>query len=193
MASGRRAGTSTAKADILEAARVRFGESGYDRTTIRAIAADAGVDVALVSYYFGNKAGLFREVMSLPIDPTAVFGAAFEGPRAQLGERLVRAGLSIWEGEETAAAVQAVLRAAVSVEDGRSSIFGEFVAHEILPLLTQKAQVSIEVGRVVASTLFGLAFMRYLVASPIYTAPSREELARSYGGAIQRIIDAEAS
>jgi AcrR family transcriptional regulator len=46
------------RANILSAARRRFDE-GYERTTPRAVAADVGVDAALVIRYFGSKQDLF--------------------------------------------------------------------------------------------------------------------------------------
>jgi AcrR family transcriptional regulator len=49
--------------DLLRAARRRFTVLGYDRTTTREVAADAGVNVALISRYFGSKEGLFAEVI----------------------------------------------------------------------------------------------------------------------------------
>ena len=192
MATGRRAGTSTAKADILEAARELFAEAGYDRATIRAIATRAGVDVALVSYYYGNKKGLFRQVMNMPVDPEAIFVAALQGDRTGIGDRLVRTGLSIWEGPETAAGFQAVLRAAMATDDAASSTFGEFLSSVMIPTLIAHAGVSASTARVVASTMFGLAFMRYLVRSPAFTAPSAEELIATYGPAIQAVVDADA-
>ena len=36
---------------------------------MRAVAEGAGVDVALVPYYFGNKDGLFAAALELPVDP----------------------------------------------------------------------------------------------------------------------------
>ena len=47
------------RARIVAAARQRFAADGYERATIRAIAADAGVDPSLVMRYYGNKQGLF--------------------------------------------------------------------------------------------------------------------------------------
>jgi AcrR family transcriptional regulator len=47
---------------IAEAASRRFARHGYDRTTIRAVAADAHVDPALVLHYFGSKERLFARV-----------------------------------------------------------------------------------------------------------------------------------
>lgn len=189
MATGRRAGSSTAKADILEAARELFAEVGYDRATIRAIAARAGVDVALVSYYYGNKKGLFRGVMSMPVDPEEIFTAALEGPVEGVGERLARAALTVWEGPDTSDAFRALLRAAINADEGAANTFGEFLSSVMIPTLTTNAGIGIETARVVASTMFGLALLRYLIAAPLFVQPSQDELIATYGAAIQRIVD----
>ena len=57
--SGRRGGESGTRDAILASARTRFGDLGYDRTTIRGIAADAGVDAALVHHFYGSKEQLW--------------------------------------------------------------------------------------------------------------------------------------
>lgn len=51
---------------ILEAARALFARNDYETTTIRAVAAVAEVDPALVIRYFGDKEGLFRHAIRLP-------------------------------------------------------------------------------------------------------------------------------
>ncbi|WP_020577778.1 TetR/AcrR family transcriptional regulator [Actinopolymorpha alba] len=56
------------EARILAAARRQFAQVGYDRTTIRAVAATAGVDPALVMQYFGSKDELFRQAVHVPPD-----------------------------------------------------------------------------------------------------------------------------
>lgn len=56
------------RARIADAARRRFASDGYDRTTIRGVAADAGVDPALVMHYFGSKRDLFAAAVRLPAD-----------------------------------------------------------------------------------------------------------------------------
>src|SRR5207244_1027279 len=66
--SGRRGGDSGTKEAILAAARARFGDLGYDRATIRGIAADAGVDAALVHHFYGTKDQLFAAAMRLPVN-----------------------------------------------------------------------------------------------------------------------------
>lgn len=73
------------RAGILEAARRRFTEEGYDGASLRDIAAEAGVDVALVARYFGSKEELFREVLTqdAPDD-------LFRGDPSELGARLAK-------------------------------------------------------------------------------------------------------
>ncbi|NUS25164.1 MAG: TetR family transcriptional regulator [Streptomyces sp.] len=60
------------RARILESARGLFAERGFERTTIRAVAAGAGVDPALVMQHFGSKRDLFTEAVAAPPDIGAV-------------------------------------------------------------------------------------------------------------------------
>ncbi|MGW2841022.1 TetR family transcriptional regulator [Streptomyces sp. NPDC001493] len=56
---------------ILDSARELFAQKGFERTTMRAVAAAARVDPALVMQYFGSKRGLFGQaVQALPAPPT---------------------------------------------------------------------------------------------------------------------------
>ena len=66
--TGRRTGDSGTREAILGAARKQFGDHGYAGATIRAIAADAGVDPALVHHFFGTKERLFAAAMRLPVN-----------------------------------------------------------------------------------------------------------------------------
>ena len=72
--SGRRPGNQDTRSSILDAARQIFAEKGFDKASIRAIAADAGVDAALVHHYFGTKTQLFAAAIHIPIDPMDVIG-----------------------------------------------------------------------------------------------------------------------
>ena len=53
---------------LLEAARRRFAHQGYAATTVREIADDAGVNVALISRYFDSKEGLFEACLPAAAD-----------------------------------------------------------------------------------------------------------------------------
>ena len=69
---------------ILDAAKNRFAKEGYDGASLREIAADARVDAALVSRYFGSKEELFVEVLNCGPDATELF----QGELSQFGERV---------------------------------------------------------------------------------------------------------
>ncbi|MDF0528518.1 TetR family transcriptional regulator [Tsukamurella sp. 8F] len=186
--SGRRAGASTAKDDILAAAQELFAADGYDRVSIRAIAGKAGVDVALVSYYFGNKRGLFIAAMSLPIDPGQVIGGAVRGDPGGRGERLVRTMLRVWDDPATADGIRAMFRSS-AVDEAAAHAFGEFVATEMLPTVAREAGVPIATAQVVASTLYGLMFLRYIVAVPLYAQLTADEVVAQFAPAVQRIFE----
>lgn len=59
------------EARILDSARELFAAKGFDRTTIRAVAASAGIDPALVMQHFGSKRGLFTQAVQAPPAPQA--------------------------------------------------------------------------------------------------------------------------
>ena len=74
----RRSGTDT-KAAILAAARERFAADGYERTTIRAVAADVAIDPSMVMRYFGNKEGLFAAAADFDLQLPDLSGTPVEG------------------------------------------------------------------------------------------------------------------
>jgi AcrR family transcriptional regulator len=78
------------EARILDAATQAFFAVGYERTTIRAVAAAAGVDPGLVMHYFGSKQELFRRVIDAAPVPefTGAPGQAAEQILASLADRL---------------------------------------------------------------------------------------------------------
>src|SRR4029450_7511186 len=94
--TGRRPGESGPRDAILEAARREFAQHGYDRTTIRNVARGAGVDPALVHYFFGTKTELFAAAMQLPVNPAELVQTLLAGEPEGIGERLIGTFLAIW-------------------------------------------------------------------------------------------------
>ncbi|KOG90248.1 TetR family transcriptional regulator, partial [Streptomyces varsoviensis] len=93
---------------MLTAARYRFAEHGYERTTIRAVAADAGIDPAMVMRYYGSKDQLFEAALRIDLRLPELRDV----PRADVPRRLVRHFLARWEGEPTDDALLLLLRCA---------------------------------------------------------------------------------
>jgi AcrR family transcriptional regulator len=188
--TGRRPGSSGARDEILAAAKRSFANRGYERTTIRAIAGEADVDPALVHHYFGDKRNLFVEAMALPANPAAIIEELVAaGAPEDLGDRMIRAMLTVWDGEEDRAPLVAMLRAAMS-NDQAATMMREFATTEILGRVVKAARGDRQDLRVtlLASQVFGLLIMRYIIKlEPLATA-DREDLVAAIGPTFQRYL-----
>ena len=120
---GRRQGEPVSRDAVLGAAKHRFAVEGYEKTTLRAIASDAHVDPSMVLYLFGSKAELFRESLRLIIDPDVLVAAMAEGDD-DIGTRMVRTYLDIWENPDTATSMVAMLQSATSNSDAHDAFRG---------------------------------------------------------------------
>jgi AcrR family transcriptional regulator len=186
--SGRRGGDSGTREAILAAARARFGDLGYDRTTIRGIAADAGVDAALVHHFYGTKDQLFAAAMRLPVNPREVLAEALApGSRGSesLGEHLLRTVLGVWEVAEIRSTFLGLLRSAPT-SDQAVVMLREFLAGAILgPLAAAAVQAGGADGKdagyraaLVASQVLGLGLTRYVLeVEPLAQANSEDLIA----------------
>ncbi|NLU77536.1 TetR family transcriptional regulator [Micromonospora sp. HNM0581] len=191
--SGRRPGNPGTRDTILDAARSVFAERGFDASTIRTIAAAAGVDPALVHHYFGTKEQLFLAAMRFPVNPGELLPTVLAGDRAALGERLVRMFLTVWDSPAGAAGV-ALLRSAVSSE-WTARLLREFLTTQVLRrvldhLDIEPAEVPLR-GSLVASQLVGLALMRYVIRlEPVASTPP-ETLVATVGPTVHRYLTGE--
>ena len=188
--TGRRPGPTTTRARILAAARAHFSRQGYDHTTIRAVARSARVDPKLVQHFFGSKHDLFVAAMALPFDPMTVVRPIMAGGVDGLGERIVRTFVSMWDSPEGRPLV-GLVRSVVSSEDA-SAMMREFFAHEILGTLVASLRLDRAERRagLVASQLFGLALVRYIVKLEPLASARADEVARWMGPSLQRYLTA---
>jgi AcrR family transcriptional regulator len=173
MPRGRRPGTSTTRTALLEAARRRFAEAGYDGTSVRAVAEEAGVDPALAVHFFGSKENLFREAVAWPFDPALaaerIVGAGAGSEPGRLGERLARFFMERWEDPQTRRSLLAVLRGALTHEES-ARLLREFLSQQIFAQLTDMDENPPDAFQVelAASHLIGIALLRYgLEVEPI--------------------------
>ncbi|HEY5985120.1 MAG TPA: TetR family transcriptional regulator [Streptosporangiaceae bacterium] len=198
---GRRGGDSGTREAILAAARARFGDLGYDRATIRGIAADAGVDPALVHHFFGTKERLFVAAMRLPIVPSEVIGAALapdgRAPGRSLGEQMLSNALAAWSVTEARSAFLGLLRTAVT-SDQAAAMLREFATDAILSRVAQAARDAASGEKdadfraaLVASQVLGLALTRYVLQLGPLVQASDEELTAAIGPTIDRYLTGE--
>lgn len=187
MPRGRRPGTSTTRDEVLEAARRRFAEAGYDGASIRGIAAAAGVDPALVLHFFGSKENLFREAVAWPFDPAALEPVILHGGSRGLGERLARVFLQQWDDPATRRSLLAVLRGALTHEES-ATLLRQFLRDLLLRRLADVLEGSDQALRVelAAAHLLGVAIVRHLLQlEPLASAPAGD-LASRLGPALDR-------
>ncbi|MEU0151751.1 TetR family transcriptional regulator [Micromonospora fulviviridis] len=188
--TGRRPGNPDTREAILTAARAAFAERGFDAASIRAIATAAGVDPALVHHYFGTKEELFRATVAIPVDPAELVPRVLAGGRDEVGERLVRTFLAVWDSPVGTAAV-ALLRSAVS-NQWTARLLREFLVTQVLRRVVEQldldpAEVPLR-GGLVATQIAGLAMMRYVIRlEPVASAPP-DTLAATIGPTIQRYL-----
>ncbi len=171
--SGRRPGNSGAREAILVSARELFAANGFDKTTVRAVAARARVDAALVHHYFGTKMELFTASIALPVDPREVLAPVYETPVADLGHALASALIGIWESPHRDAAV-AMFRAQIS--GGESGLIRTFLLEVALEPLLGRIDQPEGTGRLraelVATQMAGVMLVRYILAlEPLASLP----------------------
>src|SRR5215471_14098787 len=105
------------RAAILKAAQELFAEQGYERATVRDIAAQASIDPAMVIRYFGSKEGLFARATAFDLrlsDLTAI-------AKRDVGRTLIGHFLEIWEGPLSNGSLISLLRAAASNEEAANA------------------------------------------------------------------------
>jgi AcrR family transcriptional regulator len=129
--SGRRPGGADTRQEILAAARTEFAAHGYENTSMRAIARAAEVNSALLHHYFGTKDQLFLAALDFPFHPRELAARILDGPREQVGERLVRFALGMLDDPAARERVLAVLRGAATTEQVARMVRG-FVERELV-------------------------------------------------------------
>jgi AcrR family transcriptional regulator len=187
--SGRRAGTADTRGEILAAAREEFAANGFRGTTIRGIAARAGVDPALVHHYFGTKQALFDKAMRFPFDLQSVVPAVLDGPRSGIGERFVRVALELWEGPEMRPAMLALLRSAATDPTAAAMLRQLLTEGPVLALASAIDRPDARLRATLAgSQLVGMAIARYVIGVEPLASASKEEVVRVIGPTVQRYL-----
>src|SRR5215470_224219 len=187
--TGHRPGPTTSRQAILDAARHQFAESGYELTSIRAVAAAAGVDAALVMHFFGTKDELFRAAVTWPFDPTELAPRIRAAGPASLGERLARVFLTFWDDPETGPRLQALLRSAMTSES-LSRLLREFVTRQLFQQLMEVMEGPDRLLRVelVAAHLWGVAVLRHVLQMEPLASASIDELVAHIGPTLDRYL-----
>lgn len=187
--TGRRAGKSRTRDDILDAALELFAEHGYDGTSLRAVAASAGVDHGLIRHFYGDKAQLFASTIA---DRTVILerlaGALTGGPDG-IGLRVTDTYLRMWEEPGTRPILLALVRSATNSPRAANlleDIFGTRIRAQNPSADRDDAQM--QRVAIAGSHLMGLAFARHIVKLQPIADANLDDLVAAVAPTIQRYL-----
>jgi AcrR family transcriptional regulator len=189
---GRPAGTSDTRDRILENARELFARNGIGNTSIRAVAAAAGVDSALVHHYFGTKEKLFAAAVHIAIDPMEVIGPLRQVPVEELGHTIPSMLLPLWDSEIGTgfiAALRSVL-AGSEVNLFRSFI-QDVIAVEVGTRVDNPPGSGVIRIQFVASQLVGVLMARYILLLEPFASLPAEQVVATIAPNLQRYLTGE--
>jgi AcrR family transcriptional regulator len=186
---GRPPGRSETRAEILAVARRRFLAEGYAHVSLRSIAADAGVDVALISYHFGSKKGLFGAAMALAANPAELLAQELDGPLNSLPERIVHAVVTAWEDPAAGGTLRTFILAAIQDPDV-ARLFREMLEREIVNRLAERIGGADATRRasVAVSQVAGLVMARYVLGVEPLASMTADELAQRMAPALRAAL-----
>ncbi|MGA8077394.1 MAG: TetR family transcriptional regulator [Xanthobacteraceae bacterium] len=172
------------KLRILSAARRRFAEDGYERTTIRVVAADAAIDPSMVMRYFGSKDGLFAVAASFDLNLPDLTSL----PRGKRGERLAQHFVRLWGHDAAGGGLAILLRAAATNDSAAKRVLNVF-RQQVLPTV---AAVTVDApstrAALIASQFLGMAYCRYVARIPELTTLAESVIVSSLGQTLQRYL-----
>ncbi|WP_035752881.1 TetR/AcrR family transcriptional regulator [Parafrankia discariae] len=187
---GRRPGGSDSRERILAAARERFLADGYQAVTLRSVAAAAGVDSALPSYFFGSKQGLFAASMALAVNPADVLDHVLAGEHDGLAERVLRGVLGVWDDPTSGPPLRTMLTTAMT-DPALTRLVREAVGRELIDRLT--ARFGGPAGREHAAAfslqVAGLILSRYVLELDPIASMTPDEIIRRCAPALQVVVD----
>jgi AcrR family transcriptional regulator len=178
---------------ILSAARDAFAAKGFAGASVRAIAADAGVDAALVHHYFETKQQLFLATMDVPVPlPDLVAGLLAQGLDG-LGTRLITTVLQAWESDTQptlVAALRMIIADPVMTRSMQEFLTFEVIGQILRAMEIPRPEADRRAGLVVAH-LVGVLAGRYLLKLSVLVEQSPAQLTAAVGPVLQRYFDGD--
>ncbi|WP_280347980.1 TetR family transcriptional regulator [Pseudomonas sp. BN414] len=174
---------------MLDAARARFASDGFTATTMRRVAADAGVDVSMVMQFFRSKDELFAAVMNIPESALEKLSEVFERADEHLGERVVRAFFQAWDGApEESEPLMAMLRNAMVNEQARHHL-RDYIESRLTAGGSESLGPDARIRAGLAlSMLVGVVTGRQIIGVPVLAEASQEALVAMVAPTIQHML-----
>jgi AcrR family transcriptional regulator len=181
---------------IIAVARSMFLNSGYARTTIKSIAAAAGVTPTVVSNLYTNKEALFAAAMSFPSDPQKAIPALVAPGIQGMGERLVRTTLQLVADQQVREDLVKAANAGRSFSSGvdmfavikpLSDYFQSAVVDRALVLMgIPDARIR---GALISSYLTGVIAYRYFLKIEPLASLSQDQVVALVSPVVQDLLD----
>ena len=159
---------------------------GYEATTIRAVAAAAGIDPSMVMRYYGNKEGLFAAAVDVDLH----LPEASALPREHIGEMLAHHVISRWEGTLSDEFITLLLRSA-GTNKAAAQQFQVIFEGQLLKFVRDLTGDDPQARRraaMVSSQVLGVAYCRYILELPAVTELDGETLAKTLGPVLQHYL-----
>jgi AcrR family transcriptional regulator len=187
--AGRPPGTSDTRERILSSARELFARNGIDKTSIRAVAAAAGVDPALVHHYYGTKQQLFAAAIHIQIDPMEVIRPLRETPVEEIGLKLPSLLLPLWDSELGSGFI-ATLRSLLAGSDVSlvRTFLQEVIAVEVGSRVDNPPGSGMIRVQFVASQLVGVVMARYILELQPFASLPVQQIAETIAPNLQRYL-----
>jgi len=185
---GRRPAGADTRAVLLDAARLEFTDRGFDGATVRSIAQRAGVDAAMVNHWFGGKDALFVAAMEIPVNPDEIVPRLLDGDPAELGARIVRTFLTVWD-TNGGGALAALIRSVASHESA-ARMLREFVSRVILGrVIAAVAPDRVELRAALCGTqVAGLGLVRYVIRLEPLASADHDTVVTAIAPNLQRYL-----
>ena len=185
---GRRPGSTSTRPAILTAARELFAEVGYERATIRRIAARAGVNPAMVHHFYGTKDDLLVAALELPMEPAYLAEAVIDHPGRE-GYELIHRIVAVWDQPIVKERLQILLRVGISHERAAIAL-RNLITTQLLDLLAARmpgSDASLRAA-LVATQMAGLAMLRFIIPIEAIATADAETIIAAIGPTVQRYL-----
>jgi len=174
---------------VLEAARAAYARRGYLNTTIKGVAATAGVAPDVVRRYYANREALFAAAMRLPFDPAMSIAALLAPGIDGLGDRMVRVTLRMLDDPETREQLAEMVKDGAGATKATSAL-REFFETEMIDRVVAFLGVPDARMRVVLATsyLMGVAASRYVLQVEPLASATEDEVVAMVGPMVQMAL-----
>lgn len=175
---------------ILKAAVEQFAERGYNGASLRAIAAQADADLALIAYYFGNKAGLFLTIVDQTLAPATRLTEPWDLTLDELSVSVLNWLFDLFEESEDRHALIAVLRTVLTPTYPEDAVHAE-VVQRLREMLVRVCggPDGPRPAYAFVGTVVGMMAMRYVTPiEPISSVP-RDEIVKILAPRLRALLD----